>query len=182
MKNETKPAAARYSNWIADLKKRWRATQIKAAVAVNSALIEFYWDLGRDIAEDFADEARYGSRFFEKVSRDMRGDFPGDTGFSTRNIRYCLDFFRLYSESSILPQLVAKSDRRGRVTAKMPQVVAKSARRNRQHPVGDTALQQMVAKPTPMEKKHDLFESLIAAFADRARALDTFIGGVGDIP
>ena len=38
MKNETKPAAARYSNWIADLKKRWRATQIKAAVAVNSAL------------------------------------------------------------------------------------------------------------------------------------------------
>ena len=146
MKNETKPAAARYSNWIADLKKRWRATQIKAAVAVNSALIEFYWNLGRDIAEDFADEARYGSRFFEKVSRDMRGDFPGDTGFSTRNIRYCLDFFRLYSESSILPQLVAKSDRRGRVTAKMPQVVAKSARRNRQQPVGDTALQQMVAE------------------------------------
>ena len=151
MKNETKPAAARYSNWIADLKKRWRATQIKAAVAVNSALIEFYWNLGRDIAEDFADEARYGSRFFEKVSRDMRGDFPGDTGFSTRNIRYCLDFFRLYSESSILPQLVAKSDRRGKT-----------------NPNG--------------EKKHDPFESLIAAFADRVRALETFIGGVGDIP
>ena len=130
MKNETKPAAARYSNWIADLKKRWRATQIKAAVAVNSALIEFYWNLGRDIAEDFADEARYGSRFFEKVSRDMRGDFPGDTGFSTRNIRYCLDFFRLYSESSILPQLVAFLMPLAYPWRILQQLVAKSAWRN----------------------------------------------------
>ena len=48
-----------YAAWIADLKKRWRATQIKAAVAVNSALIEFYWTLGRDIAEDFAEESGY---------------------------------------------------------------------------------------------------------------------------
>ena len=125
---ETAPVGGvSYAAWIADLKKRWRATQIKAAVAVNSELIRFYWDLGRDIALHFEEEARYGSRFFEKVSRDMRNDFPGDSGFSTRNIRYCLDFFRLYSVSSILPQLVAKSDRRGRVTAKMPQVVAKSS-------------------------------------------------------
>ena len=35
-----------YLTWIAELKKRYRATQIKAAVAVNSALIEFYWNLG----------------------------------------------------------------------------------------------------------------------------------------
>lgn len=36
-----------YIAWIADLKRRYRATQIKAAVAVNSALIEFYWNLGK---------------------------------------------------------------------------------------------------------------------------------------
>ena len=84
-----------YAAWIADLKKRWRATQIKAAVAVNSALIEFYWNLGRDIAEDFAEESGYGSRFFEKVSRDMKAEFPGDSGFSTRNVRYCLSFYKL---------------------------------------------------------------------------------------
>lgn len=119
--------ARSYAAWIADLKRRWRATQIKAAVAVNSELIRFNWDLGKDIALGFAEEARYGSRFFEKVSRDMQDDFPGDSGFSSRNIRYCLDFFRLYSEPSILPQLVAKSGRRGRDTAKMPQVVAKSS-------------------------------------------------------
>ena len=53
-----------YAAWIADLKRRYRATQIKAAVAVNSALIEFYWNLGKDIAEKFTEEARYGSPLF----------------------------------------------------------------------------------------------------------------------
>ena len=120
-------SSAAYAAWIADLKKRWRATQIKAAVAVNSALIEFYWNLGRDIAEKFPAEARYGSRFFEKVSRDMREDFPGDSGFSTRNIRYCLNFYRLYSVPLILPQPVAKSRRRGRVPSKVQQVAAQSS-------------------------------------------------------
>ena len=143
MKNATKSAPVRYASWIADLKKRWRATQIKAAVAVNSALIEVYWDLGRDIAEDFAEEARYGSRFFEKVSRDMKAEFPSDSGFSTRNVRYCLSFYKLYAsppilqqtvakssslkrKNAILPQVVAKSNRSGCATEKLPQVVAKS--------------------------------------------------------
>ena len=89
-----------YAKWIGELKKRYRATQIKAAIAVNSALIEFYWNLGKDISEMFAEEARYGSRFFEKVSRDMRAEFPNDSGFSSRNIRYCQSFYLLYFATS----------------------------------------------------------------------------------
>ena len=76
VKSDGNGAEKSYAAWIADLKRRYRATQIKAAVAVNSALIEFYWNLGKDIAEKFAEEARYGSRFFEKVSFDMRAEFP----------------------------------------------------------------------------------------------------------
>ena len=115
-----------YSAWIADLKRRYRATQIKAAVAVNSALIEFYWNLGKDIFEKFAKEARYGSRFFEKISFDMREEFPNDSGFSPRNIRYCQDFYRLYSAAQILQQYVAKSASSKQRTSNMQQVVAKS--------------------------------------------------------
>jgi len=112
-----------YREWIIELKKLYRATQIKAAVAVNSTLIEFYWNLGKDIGEKFAEEAEYGSRFFERVSRDMREDFPNDSGFSPRNIRYCRDFFALYKAGSILPQAVAKSGR-GNLRSNRPQVVA----------------------------------------------------------
>ncbi|MCC7453315.1 MAG: DUF1016 domain-containing protein, partial [Crocinitomix sp.] len=38
-----------YKNWIIEIKSKIRATQMKAAMAVNSAVIEFYWDLGKMI-------------------------------------------------------------------------------------------------------------------------------------
>ena len=44
------------------VQRRYRATQIKAAVSVNSALIEFYWNLGKDISEKFTEEAKSHGR------------------------------------------------------------------------------------------------------------------------
>lgn len=38
-----------YVSWIAELKKRYKNSQIKAAVAVNRELLSFYWHLGKDI-------------------------------------------------------------------------------------------------------------------------------------
>ncbi len=131
-----------YAAWIADLKRRYRATQIKAAVAVNSALIEFYWNLGKDISEKFTEEAKYGSRFFQKVSNDMRTEFPNDSGFSPRNIRYCQSFYRLYSTAEILQQVVAKSVKAKRGASKMPQVVAECGHQQ----LADEIVQQVVAQ------------------------------------
>ena len=42
------PDGQSYAAWIVELKRRYRATQIKAAVAVNSALIELALPLNRD--------------------------------------------------------------------------------------------------------------------------------------
>ena len=33
--------------------KQYKATQCKAAVAVNSAMLEFYWNLCKDISEKY---------------------------------------------------------------------------------------------------------------------------------
>lgn len=38
-----------YRAWIVDLKTRYQSTQIKAAISVNAALLEYYLNLGRDI-------------------------------------------------------------------------------------------------------------------------------------
>lgn len=40
-----------YKRWVEDLSKRFRQSQIKAAVSVNSEMLRFYWELGRDIVE-----------------------------------------------------------------------------------------------------------------------------------
>ena len=97
-----------YAAWITDLKRRYRATQIKAAVAVNSALIEFYWNLGKDIAEKYPGEV-YGGKFFDKLGIDLQRELPGASGFSKVNLIYCLKFYELYSTGAIVPQVVEQS-------------------------------------------------------------------------
>ena len=88
-----------YFSWISELKKRYRATQIKAAISVNTALLEFYWNLGKDISEKYALEASYGSSFFKKLSADLKIAIPDASGLSQRNLRYCLDFFTAKAEA-----------------------------------------------------------------------------------
>ena len=122
---ESSLALARsYRNWILDLRKRYKATQCKAAVAVNSALIEFYWNLGKDIRERFTESAGYGANFFKCLSCDLAEEFNGARGFSVRNLKYCLDFYDLYGAPEILQQVVAKSNRRTGGRENLQQLVA----------------------------------------------------------
>ena len=94
-----------YKNWIGQLTNRYRAAQIKAAVAVNSEMLRFYWGLGRDIV-DMQSENNYGSKFFENLSRDLKEAIPDAKGLSSRNLRYIERFYRMYVK--ILHQLGAE--------------------------------------------------------------------------
>lgn len=38
-----------YKNWITDILKRFKASQIKAAVKVNSEMLHLYWSIGKDL-------------------------------------------------------------------------------------------------------------------------------------
>ena len=64
-----------YAEWIKALSQRFRQSQIKAAVRVNSELLQFYWSLGKDIVERDM-ENKYGSGFFKNLSLDLKDEFP----------------------------------------------------------------------------------------------------------
>ncbi|MDR2907384.1 MAG: DUF1016 N-terminal domain-containing protein, partial [Bacteroidales bacterium] len=97
-----------YKQWLVDLKSRIRQTQIKAAVRVNEELLRFYWDLGQDIVARQLESA-WGSGFFEKLSTDLRAEFPYMQGFSERNLKYCKQFYLFYTQSgAILHQVGAE--------------------------------------------------------------------------
>ena len=99
-----------YKEWIRNLSVRYRSCQIKAAVKVNSEMLQFYWSLGQDIVKYSLDN-KYGSRFYSLLSKDLQTELPNVSGLSERNIRYMKDFYLLYSQSnSILPQPVAESE------------------------------------------------------------------------
>ena len=85
-----------YAEWIKSLSLRFRQSQIKAAVKVNSELIRFYWELGRDIVELKAEE-RWKENFWENLSHDLQTALPGVKGFSITNLQYTRRFYLLYS-------------------------------------------------------------------------------------
>lgn len=74
-----------YKTWIKELKQDFQRSQIKASIAVNSVLLEFYWNLGNDIVEK-QKEHKWGSGFLEQLSRDLMAEFPDTKGFSKRNL------------------------------------------------------------------------------------------------
>ena len=85
-----------YFSWIGELKRRYRATQIKAAISVNTALLEFYWSLGKDISERYA-ASRSGNKFYQMLSADLRSVLPEAKGLSPSSLKYCGYFYRLYA-------------------------------------------------------------------------------------
>ena len=84
-----------YSAWFEELKTRYKKSQIKAAVKVNSELLEFYWSLGHDIAAKKA-EQKWGSGIIERLSLDFKSAFPKQSGFSTTNLWYIKKWFVFY--------------------------------------------------------------------------------------
>ena len=110
-----------YIHWLQKVKEQYRSSQAKAAVRVNDAMIEFYWNLGHDIV-DMKAESKWGTGVIEQLSLDMREEFPDVRGFSSRNLRSIRQWYSFYSASlSKWPQLVAKFGS----SVKWPQVVAK---------------------------------------------------------
>lgn len=83
-----------YKKWIAELKQKVYSVQIKAAIAVNTALIDFYFVLGKSISEK---ENVWGAKLIEQTSKDLKAEFPDMKGFSVRNLKYCRQFYQFYS-------------------------------------------------------------------------------------
>ncbi len=92
-----------YKQWLSEIKLRIKNSQIKAAFKVNDELLRLYWSLGADICEKEID-AKWGSGFFNQLSKDLRSEFPDATGFSQTNIKYMKRFYRFYSECDTIRQ------------------------------------------------------------------------------
>lgn len=86
-----------YALWIAELAQRYRSSQIKAAIKVNDEMLRFYWSVGEDI-ETRQYENRYGSHFYENVSKDLKKALAMNRGMSPTTIKYTHYFYRLYCQ------------------------------------------------------------------------------------
>lgn len=79
------PDNKNYLDFFINVKERIRKSQYNALKAVNKELIQLYYDIGKLIIEK-QDKLGWGKSVVEKLSEDIRKEYPGIQGFSVSNI------------------------------------------------------------------------------------------------
>ena len=101
------PSPVDYAQLLAEVKERVRSAQYAALKAVNTELVGLYWDLGRMIVER-QEQAGWGKSVVERLSQDLRREFPGVAGFSVQNLWYMRQFHMEYRGNEKLQPLVGE--------------------------------------------------------------------------
>lgn len=102
-----KPAKNDYIALLNEIKERIRSAQYEALRAVNKELIALYWDIGKLIVERQKGRT-WGKSIVERLSKDIRVEFPGIRGFSVQNLWYARQFYLTYQDNQKLQPLVGE--------------------------------------------------------------------------
>ncbi len=115
MNSDHPTAIEHYPVLLASIKQRIRQGQTRAMLAVNAELIRLYWEIGQMLDARQQIEG-WGAAVIPRLARDIRNELPEVKGFSERNIKRMLAFFREYR--ALVPQAVAQA------AGEVPQPVA----------------------------------------------------------
>jgi len=80
--------------YISEIKQILRAAQAKAYAAINSAMVEAYWLVGKRIVEEEQrgmERAEYGREIIKTLSQELRAEFGA--GFGERSLRNFRQFY-----------------------------------------------------------------------------------------
>ncbi len=98
----------RYADLLALVKERVREARVRAGLAANAELVRLYWEVGYLVSVR-QDLEGWGTAVIERLSGDLRREFPDIKGFSTRNIRRMRMFYLAHHGGDAnLPQPVAE--------------------------------------------------------------------------
>ena len=111
-----------YLKILQGLKEKIIQTRQRVSLSANAQLLSLYWEIGKTIAV-MESKQGWGAKTIEKLSIDLKMDFPEMKGLSSRNLRYMRDFSNAYpqftlSSSSVelLQQPAAKTQKTDKQT------------------------------------------------------------------
>ena len=95
---------SKYKEIFENIKQEVLKSQYKAMQAVNRELIFMYWHIGKIIV----DNSKWGNKFIDNLSIDLKLEFPEVTGFSVRNLKYMKKLAEEYPNFEFVQQVVAQ--------------------------------------------------------------------------
>ena len=96
-----------YPALLKEIKARIRQAQIRATLSANAEMLLMYWEAGRIIDEQ-RDAEGWGAKVIQRLALDIRNELPEIKGFSERNLKRMLAFYKEYSGLQIGPLPVAQ--------------------------------------------------------------------------
>jgi predicted nuclease of restriction endonuclease-like (RecB) superfamily len=96
-----------YAEVLGDIKSLIQHGRLGVVLAANSAMIMLYWDIGRMILARQA-HAGWGARVVDRLSADLRREFPDMRGLSPRNLKYMRAFADSWPERAIVQEVLAQ--------------------------------------------------------------------------
>ena len=94
----------KYKQIFENIKQEVLKSQYKAMQIVNKELIFMYWHIGKIIG----DNSKWGNKFIDSLSIDLKLEFPKVTGFSVRNLKYMKKMAEEYPDFEFVQQVVAQ--------------------------------------------------------------------------
>ena len=94
---------ADYRDLLGDIKARVRQAQHRAALSANAEMIRLYWDIGYLIAARQEREG-WGAGVLPRLAIDLKNELPEEKGFSLRNLKLMVQFYRAYPERLAIGQ------------------------------------------------------------------------------
>ena len=91
-------------DFIREIKQIIAQARQKAYTAINSAMVEAYWQMGRRIVEQEQqgkDRADYGSQLLKSLSKELTAEFG--KGFSLGSLYYYRQFYQTFPEIFATP-------------------------------------------------------------------------------
>jgi len=96
-----------YGETLAHLKELVRQTRLKTVLGANAAMIMAYWCMGQTILQRQA-SAGWGAKVIDRLSVDLRREFPDMQGLSPRNLKYMRAFAAAWPDGAIVQGVLAQ--------------------------------------------------------------------------
>ena len=95
-----------YTTLLRHIRQRVAQAQQRAIYSANEEVLRMYWDVGEMlVVSQMADG--WGQKTLERLSVDMKNEFPKIKGFSVRNMQCMMQFYEEYNKELTLPKLMS---------------------------------------------------------------------------
>lgn len=81
-----------------NIKHRVLVSQGRAIYAANEELLRLYWDIG-EMLDSNQNSDGWGKKTLQRLSIDLKNEYPEIKGFTVRNMQYMVQFYKEYDQS-----------------------------------------------------------------------------------